>query len=76
MIKIKLEIELEHLEQVKAMLEASDLIQSFAIEDPDDQNLKSMTATEFYKRINAANLAQQEQRLISQEQIEQEVNQW
>lgn len=76
MIHIKLSVELDHVDQVVAMLKDSELIASIEVEDIDDQNLKPMTATDFYKRINAANLAQKEKRLFSQSEMEKEVQTW
>ena len=76
MIHIKLSVELDHVEQVVAMLKESDLIADIEVEDIDDQNLKPMTATEFYKRINAANLALKEKRVFSQTDMEKEVQSW
>ena len=76
MIHIKLSVELDHVEQVVAMLKESDLIADIEVEDIDDQNLKPMTATDFYKRINAANLAIKEKRVFSQAHMEKEVQSW
>ncbi|MDX2304709.1 MAG: hypothetical protein NW226_18005 [Microscillaceae bacterium] len=76
MIHIKLSVELDHVDQVVAMLKDSELIASIEVEDIDDQNLKPMTATDFYKKINAANLAQKEKRLFSQSEMEKEVQSW
>lgn len=76
MIHIKLEVALKHVDQVVDMLKKSQVVHKIDVEDLDDQNLKPMTATDFYKRINAANLTQKENRLFSQKAIEQEVQTW
>jgi hypothetical protein len=57
-------------------LQDSGIAHNILVEDPDDQNLKPMTSIDFYKRINAANLAQKEKRMISQRELEQEVQSW
>lgn len=44
--------------------------------DFEDNTLRPMTATEFYKKVNASNLAQKEKRLFSQNFIEKEVASW
>ena len=76
MIHIKLEAEIEHVEALVNLIKGSGLASKIDVEDLDDQNLRQMTATDFYKRINAANLAQKEQRVFSQEAIEREVQAW
>lgn len=47
-----------------------------SISDFEDVNLKPMTATDFYKKVNASNLAQKEKRLFSQNFMEKEVTSW
>ncbi|MEO1653120.1 MAG: hypothetical protein AAFU64_06220 [Bacteroidota bacterium] len=76
MITIKIRVKAENLEQVLPQLKTVALIESLEVEDIDDQNLKPMTATDFYKKINAANLAEQEGRMLSQSEMEKEVTTW
>ena len=64
MIHIKLEAEIEHVEALVNLIKGSGLARKIDVEDLDDQNLKPMTATDFYKRINAANLAQRENKVF------------
>ncbi len=44
--------------------------------DFENTNFKPMTATDFYKKINASNLAQKEKRIFPQNFIEKEVQSW
>jgi hypothetical protein len=75
MINIKLQVQGENLDKVMTLLKESGLVAHIEVDDVDD-NLKPMTATDFYKRINASNLAQKENRLFTQQQVEQEVQSW
>lgn len=76
MIHMQLEVEAQNIDQVVALLKESNLAHNISVEDLDDQNLKPMTATDFYKRINAANLAQKEKRTFTQKTVEEEVKSW
>jgi hypothetical protein len=76
MVQIKLEVAHEQLDQVMKLLNESGLPIQIYVEDADDQSLKQMTATDFYKRINASNLAQKEKRVFTQKAVEEEVKQW
>jgi hypothetical protein len=76
MVQIKLDVAHEQLDQVLKLLNESGLSIQIYVEDADDQNLKQMTATDFYKRINASNLAQKEKRVFTQKAVEEEVKQW
>jgi hypothetical protein len=76
MIEIIVKVEPDKAEQVVQLIKDSGLAASVEVEDLDDQNLKPMTATDFYKRINAANLAQKEKRTLSQKALEEEVKLW
>ncbi|MCU0445121.1 MAG: hypothetical protein MUE85_09395 [Microscillaceae bacterium] len=76
MVQIKLEVAYEQLDQTLKLLNESGLDLKIYVEDADDQNLKPMTATDFYKRINASNLAQKEKRVFTQKAVEEEVKQW
>ncbi len=73
MINIKVQVQGEHLEQVLTLLKDSGLTVSVQVDDLDDSTLKPMTATDFYKRINASNLAQKEKRVFTQKEVETEV---
>ncbi|TAE10860.1 MAG: hypothetical protein EAZ95_14360 [Bacteroidetes bacterium] len=75
MINIKVQVQGENLDKVLTLLKDSGLTTSIEVDDVDD-NLKPMTATDFYKRINASNLAQKENRLFTQKQVEEEVQSW
>ncbi|GAB4408507.1 MAG: hypothetical protein OHK0053_35230 [Microscillaceae bacterium] len=76
MIQVKIEVLPEQMAQVLALLQNTPGVQSVHVEDPDDAQLKPMTATDFYKRINASNLAQKENRMMTQEALEKEVQSW
>jgi hypothetical protein len=76
MINIKVEAEADNVAKIVALLKESGLTHNIVVEDLDDQSLKQMTAVDFYKRINAANLAQKEKRMFSQKEVEQEVQSW
>jgi hypothetical protein len=76
MIHVKLQVEADKIIALTELLKNSGLVAQMEVEDIDDQNLKPMTATDFYKRINASNLAQKEKRIFSQKSVEQEVAQW
>lgn len=76
MVNIKLEVSIDNLDAALELLKSSPLISKIEVEDADDQNLKPMTATDFYKRINASNLDQKENRLMSQKSLEEEVKTW
>ncbi len=76
MIGVKFNITPELLESIVAQLEATEGITDLVIEDPDDQKLKPMSVTDFYKKINAANLAITEKRRHSQRFMEEEVQKW
>ena len=75
MINIKVQVQGENLDKVLALLKESGLTTHVEVDDVDDA-LKPMTATDFYKRINASNLAQKEKRLFTQKEVEQEVQSW
>ncbi|NJL13820.1 MAG: hypothetical protein HC913_13010 [Microscillaceae bacterium] len=76
MIQVKMEVLPEQIDSVVALLQNTPGVQAVHVEDPDDVQLKPMTATDFYKRINASNLAQKENRIFSQEALEKEVQSW
>jgi hypothetical protein len=76
MITIKLQTDIQNVEALLQLIKDSNLASNIDVEDLDDQNLKPMTATDFYKRINASNLAQLEKRVFSQKTVEEEVKQW
>lgn len=76
MITVKLLVPDENITALTDLLETSGLAAEISIEDLEDQNLKPMTATDFYKRINAANLAHKENRVFSQKNIETDVLTW
>ena len=76
MVNIKLEVSIDNLDAALELLKSSNLISKIEVEDADDQTLKPMTATDFYKRINASNLDQKEKRVMSQKNLEEEVKTW
>lgn len=76
MIGVKFNITPELLDSIVAQLEATEGITDLVVEDPDDQKLKPMSVTDFYKKINAANLAITEKRRHSQRFMEEEVQKW
>ena len=76
MINIKVQVQGENLDKVLTLLKESGLAAHVEVDDVDDAALRPMTATDFYKRINASNLAQKEKRLIAQKLLEQEVQSW
>ena len=76
MITVKLLVPDENITSLIDLIETSGLASEVAIEDLEDQNLKPMTATDFYKRINAANLAHKENRVFSQANMEKDILTW
>jgi hypothetical protein len=77
MVNIKVEVDsYENAENLIKTLKQMAFVTSVEMEDEDDKNLKPMSATDFYKRINAANLAQKENRLFSQQEVKTEVASW
>ncbi len=76
MITVKLLVPDENISALIDLIETSGLASEIAVEDLEDQNLKPMTATDFYKRINAANLAHKENRIFSQKNMESEILTW
>lgn len=77
MVNIKVEVDsYENAENLIKTLKQMAFVKSVEMEDEDDKNLKPMSATDFYKRINAANLAQKENRMFSQQEVKTEVQSW
>ncbi len=76
MITIKLLVPDENVATLTDLINTSGLAYEVLIEDLEDQTLKPMTATDFYKRINAANLAHKETRVFSQKNMESEILTW
>ncbi len=76
MIQLILEIDPADVDAVTEWVKSNPFIKSWAVEDPDDQNVQAMSSQIFYKLINAANLAIQEQRVYNQADLEREVKQW
>lgn len=77
MVNIKVEVDsYENAENLIKTLKQMAFVSSVEMEDEDDKNLKPMSATDFYKRINAANLAQKENRMFSQQAVKTEVQSW
>jgi len=76
LINIQVQADINNVDALVKLIEGSGLAANIVVEDLDDQNLKPMTATDFYKRINASNLAQKENRLFTQKQVENEVQSW
>ncbi|TAE70803.1 MAG: hypothetical protein EAZ85_11480 [Bacteroidetes bacterium] len=59
---------------IPVVVEAPPVVVTLA--DFESTTLKPMTATEFYKKVNASNLAQKEKRIFSQNFMEKEVQSW
>lgn len=76
MINIQVQADINNVDALVNLIQGSGLATNIVVEDLDDQNLKPMTATDFYKRINASNLAQKENRLFTQKQVETEAQSW
>ncbi len=72
MIRVTFEVSPEYLDSITAMLQDTEGVQNLMIEDPDDQQLKPLSVTNFYKKINAANLCIVEQRMVSQRYLQEE----
>ncbi|MCS6821653.1 MAG: hypothetical protein NZ551_07275 [Microscillaceae bacterium] len=76
MVEIKFQTSFENVDQVVNLLKSSGLVHNLQVEDDDDQKLKPMTLIDFYKKINASNLAERERRVFSQKQVREEVATW
>lgn len=72
MIRIKLEVIPEYLEAITTLLENTEGVETLIVEDPDDQQLRPMSVTNFYKKINAANLCIVEGQMVSQRYLQEE----
>jgi hypothetical protein len=72
MIGVKFEVSPENLDAITALLESTEGVNNLMIEDPDDQKLRSFSVTEFYKKVNSANLCITEKRMVSQRYLQEE----
>ncbi len=76
MINMLIQVDPLQVEAVTKLLNESGLVSKIIVEREADQQLKQMTTTDFYKKLNASNKAQMEKRLISQRALMEEVKSW
>jgi hypothetical protein len=72
MIGVKFEVSPENLDAITALLESTEGVNNLMVEDPDDEKLRPISVTNFYKMVNAANLCITENRMVSQRYLQEE----